>query len=84
MNRLIGTTVLILMASSVTVLAQGTTMPQSAQPGATNPPLAREAPIGHRQPRRSELPQNAAQQDSTISAQDKQLDRMIKGICRGC
>jgi hypothetical protein len=42
-----------------------------------------EAPVGHRQPRANEVPA-AAENGYTESAQDKELDRKIKSICRGC
>ena len=44
-----------------------------------------QAPIGHRQPRPSDLPPEAGKDDPTrIDAQDRELDRMIKNICKGC
>lgn len=41
------------------------------------------APVGHRQPRANEVPA-AAENAYSESAQDKELDRKIKSICRGC
>lgn len=41
------------------------------------------APIGHRQPKASDVPANA-ENNYSESAQDKELDRKIKSICRGC
>lgn len=41
------------------------------------------APVGHRQPRASDVP-SASEKNYTESAQDKELDRKIKSICRGC
>lgn len=44
-----------------------------------------EAPIGHRQPRPSDLPPETGKNDpSRIDAQDRELDRAIKNICKGC
>jgi hypothetical protein len=44
-----------------------------------------EAPIGHRQPRAGDVPSETGNNDpSRIDAQDRDLDRMIKGICKGC
>ena len=89
MNRLIVATVVILAASPVTAslgvaspalkLAQATT----TQPGATGTSRVREAPVGHRQPRRGDVPDTTTQ-NSTMDAQDKALDRKIRSICRGC
>jgi hypothetical protein len=42
-----------------------------------------EAPIGHRQPKASDVP-SGAEGNYSESAQDKELDRKIKSICRGC
>jgi len=41
------------------------------------------APVGHRQPRASDVP-SAQEKNYTESAEDKALDRKIKSICRGC
>jgi hypothetical protein len=43
------------------------------------------APVGHRQPRPGDLPAETGSNDpGRIDAQDRELDRMIKGICKGC
>ena len=47
-----------------------------------------QAPVGHRQPRPSDLPNDgkAAQMDPNdpLSKENAALDRKIKSICRGC
>ena len=43
---------------------------------------AAEAPIGHRQPRAADVPQERGTAD--LDAADVALDRKIKSICRGC
>jgi hypothetical protein len=44
-----------------------------------------EAPVGHRQPRAGDVPsEKGANDPAKIDAQDRELDRMIKGICKGC
>ena len=40
------------------------------------------APVGHRQPTQAEV--GKADADLGVSAEDKELDRKIKNICRGC
>jgi hypothetical protein len=56
---------------------------QPATPGTLG--TVPEAPIGHRQPRPGDLPPESGKDDpSRIDAQDRALDRMIKGICKGC
>lgn len=62
---------------------------KAGTPGPANPSAVPEsrgipsAPVGHRQPRASEVP-SAAENNYTESAEDKALDRKIKSICRGC
>lgn len=45
-----------------------------------------EAPIGHRQPRADQVPdeKNLANPVDPINKEDAILDRKIKSICRGC
>ena len=45
-----------------------------------------EAPIGHRQPRASEVPseKNLSDPNDPLSKENAALDRKIKSICRGC
>ena len=52
---------------------------------AKNPP-AREAPVGHRQPRADQVPseKNLSDPNSAMNKEDAALDRKIKSICRGC
>jgi hypothetical protein len=44
-----------------------------------------EAPVGHRQPRTSDVPdeRNLSSSDQ-MTKEDAALDRKIKSICRGC
>ena len=46
-----------------------------------------DAPIGHRQPRADQVPSEKNPMDDpndSISRENAELDRMTKGICRGC
>lgn len=53
-----------------------------APPSQTGVP---QAPIGHRQPRRGDVPDPQGRGPDAVSVeQDRVLDRKIKGICRGC
>jgi hypothetical protein len=49
-------------------------------------PMVREAPIGHRQPRASDVPpeKNLSDPNDPLSKENAALDRKIKSICRGC
>jgi hypothetical protein len=46
----------------------------------------REAPIGHRQPRASDVPseKNLSDPNDPLSKENALLDKKIKSICRGC
>ena len=41
-------------------------------------------PVGHRQPRADQVPSEKSPMDDSINRENAQLDRMTKGICRGC
>jgi len=45
-----------------------------------------EAPIGHRQPRASNVPdeKSLGNPNNPVNKEDAALDRKIKSICRGC
>jgi hypothetical protein len=45
-----------------------------------------EAPIGHRQPRASDMPNNnnVSDPNDPLTKENRALDRKIKSICRGC
>ena len=61
----------------------------SAPPPSTNPDkqLLPEAPLGHRQPRADQVPSEKNLMDDPndpINRENAALDRMVKGVCRGC
>jgi uncharacterized protein YcnI len=45
-----------------------------------------EAPVGHRQPRADQVPseKNLMNPNDPVNRENAELDRKIKGICRGC
>ena len=43
-----------------------------------------QAPIGHRQPTRADVPSEKNLASDPISKEDAILDKKIKSICRGC
>jgi hypothetical protein len=47
---------------------------------------SREAPVGHRQPRVSDVPseKNLGNPNDPVNKEDAALDKRIKSICRGC
>ncbi len=54
----------------------------SGQSAGSVPP----APVGHRQPRASDVPseKNLSDPNDPLSKENRALDAKIKGICRGC
>jgi hypothetical protein len=62
-----------------------------AQSGSSSVPKnsdkpAIQAPVGHRQPRAGEVPneKNLSDPNTAANKEDAALDRKIKSICRGC
>jgi hypothetical protein len=45
-----------------------------------------QAPVGHRQPRAGDVPneKNLSDPNSAMNKEDAALDKKIKSICRGC
>ena len=84
MRNLITTMALLALIGSPAALAQ--TGSNTRSPGATNPAPAREAPVGHRQPRVGDVPseKNLSDPNDPLSKENALLDKKIKSICRGC
>ena len=85
MRNLITTTAVLALIGSAGAIAQ--TGSNTRSPGATNNPApAREAPIGHRQPRAGDVPneKNLNDPNDPLSKENALLDKKIKSICRGC
>ena len=89
MRKLITTISLLALIDSSVAIAQtvGSRNP-SAPPPSTNQDkqLLPEAPVGHRQPRVDQVPSedNLGDPNDPINRENAALDRMVKGICRGC
>ena len=90
MRKLITTIALLALIDTSVAIAQtvGSRNP-SAPPPSTNPDkqlLPGEAPVGHRQPRADQVPdeKNLGDPNDPINRENAALDRMVKGICRGC
>ena len=94
MRRLITTTSLMatmaLLAFGSAAMAQsGKKTPGSSTPYSSSsdiPGTVPEAPIGHRQPRADQVPneKNLGNPNDPINKEDAALDKKIKSICRGC
>ena len=85
MRKLIMSMALLILTGGALATAQtGSNMGTS---GATNSPQpAREAPVGHRQPRAGDVPseKNLSNPNDPVNREDAALDRKIRSICRGC
>jgi hypothetical protein len=78
-----------LLAAAIAVLLIGTDAAGIVLAQYTSSPAASSqdrlrAPIGHRQPRAQDLPPKVADQEGARSEADRQLDRALNSICRGC
>jgi hypothetical protein len=85
MQKLIMSMALLVLIGGPAAMAQSGS--KTGTSGAANQPAtAREAPIGHRQPRADEVPseKNLANPNDPLSRENAALDRKIKSICRGC
>ena len=88
-------------AATTVVLALGASIPAdsagpagsavaqttSPSPGAAGTPPSTQAPVGHRQPRPSDIgPESDRQKkaDEQEAAEQRRLDRVLRNICRGC
>jgi hypothetical protein len=90
MRKLITTIALLALIDTSAAVGQtvGSRNP-SAPPPSTNMdnPLPPEAPVGHRQPRVDQVPDEknlTGDPNDPINRENAALDRMTKGICRGC
>ena len=85
MRSLVTTMALMVLIGGPAAVAQTGT--NTAPRGAANSPApAREAPIGHRQPRAGDVPseKNLSDPNDPLSKENALLDKKIKSICRGC
>jgi hypothetical protein len=78
-------TALFLMFGSV-AMAQNSSMGSSSTSSPNTYGSVPEAPIGHRQPRADQVPdeKNLSNPSDPINKEDAILDKKIKSICRGC
>ena len=72
---------LLLLAANGSAFAQGG---RNTNAGTDRPAI--EAPVGHRQPRAGDVPdeKNLGSPSDQSNKEDAALDKKIKSICRGC
>ena len=90
MRKLITTMALLALIDTSAAIGQTVwSQNPSAPPSSTNADkrlLPLPAPVGHRQPRVDQVPdeKNLGDPNDPINRENAALDRMVKGICRGC
>ena len=94
MRKLITTMALLALVDTSVAIAQTAGSRNPAAHRSTNSGqqlLPGDAPVGHRQPRADQVPSEKNPMDDeknpmddSINRENAALDRMTKGICRGC
>jgi hypothetical protein len=86
MRKLITTIALLALVDTSVAIAQtaGSRNPAAHRSTNSGQQLLPEAPVGHRQPRADQVPSENSPMDDSINRENEALDRMTKGICRGC
>jgi hypothetical protein len=83
MRKLILSIALVVLIGGPDAFAQGSSSVSKNPSGGVM-----QAPVGHRQPRPSDLPPNSGKEqldpNDPLSKENALLDRKIKSICRGC
>jgi hypothetical protein len=81
MRKLLMTITLLALVASPAAIAQTGNQPGAAPKGGPLP-----APVGHRQPRADQVPneKNLSDPNNPVNREDAALDKSIKSICRGC
>jgi len=80
MRKIILSVALVVLTGSPEVFAQSSTMPKNSDKPSV------QAPVGHRQPRAGDVPneKNLNDPNDPLSKENALLDKKIKSICRGC
>jgi hypothetical protein len=88
MRKLVTTVALLALVDSPAAIAQTAGSRNPAAPPLANSArqLLPEAPVGHRQPRADQVPpeKNLMDPNDPVNRENAAVDRMIRGICRGC
>jgi hypothetical protein len=92
MRNLITTMALMVLIGGPAAMAQtggaagGGANPSVPPALAPSPGVVGSAPVGHRQPRASDVPseKNLSDPNDPLSKENAALDKKIKSICRGC
>ena len=84
MKKTIGLLALVVLLGGNAAFAQsGTGTGTGSSAGSTDVGGMTQAPIGHRQPRAGQVPNEQDLRGATTK-EDKLLDKKLRSICRGC
>jgi hypothetical protein len=78
---------IMMTAAVLALLGAPATLAQNTKgPGATSSGGLPPAPVGHRQPRAGDVPneKNISDPNNPVNKEDALLDKKIRSICRGC
>jgi hypothetical protein len=81
MKQTVIATALLVLLGTPTAIAQSS---KGAAVGTTINGSIPQAPVGHRQPRAGDVPNEKNLSSDPVSKEDAMLDKKIKSICRGC
>ena len=86
MRKTILSIALVVLLGGVDAFAQGSSSVSKNSGAGAGGGGVIQAPIGHRQPRASDVPneKNLVDPNDPLSKENAALDRKIKSICRGC
>src|SRR5262249_46056443 len=77
--------VAVALVTSGTAIGSSAAMAQPTPPGAApRPGHLIKAPVGHRQPTAKDLPRNVQQSEGERTKKEREFDRKLDSICRGC
>jgi hypothetical protein len=82
--RLLGLAAILSAAMATPVLAQAIVQEPRAYASNETTIMPWSAPIGHRQPRAVDVPASTSASQQIIDQEDANVDRKVKGVCRGC
>jgi len=85
MKRTVILMALLVLIGTPTAMAQSSKGSSSSVGSTINGGIP-QAPVGHRQPRAGDVPneKNLANPNDPMNKEDALLDKKIKSICRGC
>jgi hypothetical protein len=82
MRKLITATALLILLGTPVAVAQNSKSKSSSGASSSSGTGLPEAPVGHRQPKASDVP--SEKNADKLDAENAALDKKIKSICRGC